>query len=93
MGHRIPLHGNASTDDLVRHRQHMVNMARPLDVDGNVAGFRPQYMEYVLVAAGHAEPSLLDKPRSDRSKKRQKAKEDWNARYRATGGYGRHRHR
>ncbi len=81
MGHRVPLARNASKLDVVRHRQAMVNMGRPIDSRGNVAGFRPQYMEHVLVSLGHADPSLVDAEVSKRSKRKREAKKSWIAKF------------
>jgi hypothetical protein len=72
MGHRIPLHGG-SLDDRVRHRQAMVNMAP------NGRGFRPNFMEITLVQFGHADASLLLPDRSERSKRKAKAKVEFLA--------------
>lgn len=72
MGHRIPLHGG-SADDKVRHYQAMVNMAP----NGN--GFRPNFMEHMLVKLGHADASLLLPDRSERSKRKAKAKVEFLA--------------
>jgi len=80
MAHLVPLHANTrkvSEDQLVLHRQAMANKARVLDMNGGLAGFRPQYMERVLVAAGQADRSLLNKPLSAR----QKAKWESRKRY------------
>jgi hypothetical protein len=81
MGHRVPLARHATPLDIVRHRQAMVNMGRVLNSRGDVAGFRPQYMEYVLVSLGHADPSLAAKTVSERSKRKRAAKQSWIAKF------------
>lgn len=79
MSFSIPLHADRKTtvDQRVMHRQNMAACARVMNDNGDLAGFRPGYMEHVLVNAGQAHPNLLDKPLS----KRQKAKRASRARY------------
>lgn len=76
MSFSIPLHADKKThrDRRVLHRQGMANLARVMNEQGDLAGFRPQYMEHVLVQFGHADRSLLDKPLSKRQVEKRKAK-------------------
>ena len=76
MAFSIPLHAkkNTTRDQRVLHRQGMANLARVMNGNGDLAGFRPGYMERVLVRLGQADPSLLDKPLSRRQVAKRKAK-------------------
>ena len=69
MGHRIPLHSDTqrvTPDQKVLHRQAMIQM--------NPKGFRPNYMEHVLVQFGQATPDLLRPDRSKRSIRKAEAR-------------------
>ncbi len=75
MAHRIPCHSRTNRHiDLVVHRQKMATYARVMNSNGDLAGFRPQYMEHVLVAAGQADASLTNQPLSKRQKAKRKSK-------------------
>ena len=77
MGHRIPLHSNSrlvTPDQKVLHRQAMIQM--------NPRGFRPNYMEITLVQFGQASPALLRPDRSERSKRKAKARQAYLAKCR-----------
>lgn len=75
MGHRIPIRRDASLDERVAHRQHMINMSK----NGN--GFRPNYMEAVLVNSGQVDPSFVQPERSKRSIEKAKAKRAFRERF------------
>ena len=89
MGHRLPLAPNATELDRLVHRQTMAGFARIIDPERAIlAGFRPQYMERVLVAMGHADPKLLAPDRSERSKRRHADRAKFRKRFKETNGGG-----
>lgn len=90
-GHSIPIPRDASDTQRVFHYQAMAQMARVMNEQGDLAGFRPGFMERKLVQLGHADPSLLVPERSERSKRKALAKRNYLDRlHRQQGRHGGH---
>ena len=88
MNVRVPLPRNASVDEVVMHRQSMAACARVMNAEGDLAGFRPRFMEHTLVQFGHAHPTLAMTRQSKRSADKEAAKAKFRADFKASRGRG-----